>query len=69
MSTKKVILPTKLKDAEFLGEESTLLVVEGKSAAGSMAVARDTTKYGIFEIRGKMINCLTHDIEDILTKR
>ncbi len=66
LSTKKVILPTKLKDAEFLGEESTLLVVEGKSAAGSMAVARDTTKYGIFEIRGKMINCLTHDIEDIL---
>ena len=68
ISNKKVMLPTKLKDAEFLGENSTLLVVEGKSAAGSMVVARDSNKYGIFEIKGKMINCLTNSIEDVLNK-
>ena len=62
---KKVFASDKLKDAEFLGEKSTLLIVEGNSAAASMAIARDVTKYGILAIRGKILNCLAHPDEKI----
>ena len=62
---KKVFASDKLKDAEFLGENSTLLIVEGNSAAASMAVARDIKKYGILGIRGKLLNCLAHPEEKI----
>lgn len=62
---KKVFASDKLKDAEFLGPNSTLLIVEGNSAAASMAVARDITKYGILAIRGKILNCLAHPDEKI----
>ena len=62
---KKVFASDKLKDAEFLGEESTLLIVEGKSAAASMAMARDEKRYGILSIRGKILNCLAHTDEKI----
>ena len=57
-----------MKDAEFLGQDSTLLIVEGNSAAASMAMARDITKYGILAIRGKMLNCLVHSDEKNLSK-
>lgn len=49
---RKVFASDKLKDAEFLGQDSTLLLVEGNSAAASMCVARDTKKYGILALRG-----------------
>ena len=49
---QKVFASDKLKDAEFLGLDSTLLLVEGDSAMGSMAKARDYKKYGIMAIRG-----------------
>lgn len=62
---KKVFSSDKLKDAEFLGEKSTLLLVEGDSAAASMAVARDTSRYGILGLMGKMINCLSNPDEKI----
>lgn len=62
---RKVFSSDKLKDAEFLGQESTLLIVEGDSAAGGIAKARDYTKYGILAIRGKILNCLAHDDEKI----
>jgi DNA gyrase/topoisomerase IV subunit B len=62
---KKVFASDKLKDAEYLGENSTLLIVEGSSAAASMAIARDVKKFGILAIRGKMINCLAHQEEKI----
>lgn len=62
---KKVFSSDKLKDAEFLGQNSTLLIVEGLSAASSMAVARDPKKYGILAIRGKLVNCLAHPEEKI----
>ena len=62
---KKVFSSDKLKDAEFLGQNSTLLIVEGNSAASSMAVARDIKHYGILAIRGKILNCLSHDEEKI----
>ena len=62
---KKVFASDKLKDAEFLGENSILLVVEGDSALGGMAQARDNTKYGLLAIRGKIINCLSNPEEKI----
>ena len=62
---KKVFAPDKLKNAEFLGPNSTLLIVEGNSAMGGMAKARDYTKYGILAIRGKIINCLSNPEEKI----
>ena len=62
---KKVFASDKLKDAEFLGNKSTLLIVEGNSAAASMAIARDITRYGILAIRGKILNCLSNPDEKI----
>jgi DNA gyrase subunit B len=62
---KKVFASDKLKDAEFLGQNSTLLIVEGNSAMGGMAQARDYTRYGILAIRGKIINCLSNPEEKI----
>ena len=62
---KKVFSSDKLKDAEFLGQDSTLLIVEGDSAAGGIAKARDYEHYGILAIRGKILNCLTHPDEKI----
>ena len=62
---KKVFASDKLKDAEFLGEQSTLVLVEGNSAGASMAMARDIKKYGILSLRGKCINCLSNPEEKI----
>ena len=62
---KKVFSSDKLKDAEFLGQNATLLIVEGDSAAGGIAKARDYENYGILAIRGKILNCLTHPNEKI----
>lgn len=56
----KILHPDKLKDAEYLGQESTLLVVEGLSAGASVSVARDVSKYGILMLRGKLINAFTN---------
>ena len=60
---KKVFATDKLKDAEFLGQNSTLLLVEGLSAASSIAMARDEKRYGILALRGKMINALSNEEE------
>lgn len=62
---KKVFASDKLKDAEYLGQNSILLIVEGNSAASSMAVARNIKKYGILAIRGKIINCLANPEDKI----
>ena len=62
---KKVFSSDKLKDAEFLGEDSTLLLVEGLSAGSSAAQGRDEKKYGILMLRGKMLNLFTADDEKI----
>lgn len=56
----KILHPDKLKDAEHLGQDSTLLIVEGLSAGASMSVARDVSKYGILMLRGKLINAFTN---------
>ena len=57
---RKVFASDKLKDAEFLGQDSILLIAEGDSALGSLSQARDYTKYGLLAIRGKMINALSN---------
>ena len=62
---KKVFSSDKLKDAEFLGPNATLLIAEGDSAMGGIAQGRDYTKYGIMAIRGKILNCLSHSDEKI----
>lgn len=62
---KKVFASDKLKDAEFLGPNSTLLICEGDSALGGMSQARDYKKYGLMAIRGKIINCLSNPEEKI----
>ena len=62
---KKVFASDKLKDAEYLGQDSTLLIVEGNSAMGGLSQARDYTKYGLLAIRGKIINCLSNPDEKI----
>ena len=62
---KKVFASDKLKDAEFLGENSTLLIAEGDSALGGLAQGRDYTRYGIMAIRGKIINALSNPDEKI----
>lgn len=62
---KKVFSSDKLKDAEFLGQNSTLLLVEGLSAGSSMAMARDEKKYGILALRGKPISAFSNDDEKI----
>lgn len=65
-SKVKILHPDKLKDAEYLGENSTLLCVEGLSAGASMAVARDIEKYGILMLRGKLINAFSNKDEKLL---
>ena len=62
---KKVFSSDKLKEAEFLGQDSTLLIVEGDSALGGMSQARDYKKYGLLAIRGKILNCLSNPEEKI----
>ena len=64
-SKVKILHPDKLKDAEYLGEDSTLLIVEGLSAGASMAVARDRQKYGILMLRGKLINAFSNSKEKL----
>ena len=62
---KKAFASEKLKDAEFLGENSILLIAEGDSAMGGLALGRDHTRYGIMAIKGKIINCLSNPDEKI----
>lgn len=62
---KKVFASDKLKDAEFLGQDSILLICEGDSSLGGIAQARDYRKYGLMAIKGKILNCLSNTDEKI----
>ena len=57
-------MPEKLKDAEFLGEDATLLIAEGNSAMAGLASGRDTEHYGILAIRGKIRNLLSCPLDE-----
>lgn len=61
LRSKKIAFIDKLSDAEILGEDSILCVVEGDSAGNAAAAGRDAKKYGIVRLRGKMINGLKED--------
>ena len=61
----KLAFIDKLSDAENLGQNAILCIVEGDSAGGSIAMGRDTKKYGILRIRGKMKNGLKAEDEEI----
>lgn len=65
-AAKKVFNSDKLKDAEFLGQNSILLITEGNSAASGMTKARDYTKYGVMPVRGKMINSMSNSEEKFM---
>lgn len=60
---QKIAFIDKLSDAEELGQDSILCVVEGDSAGNAAASGRDTKKYGVMRLRGKMINGLKEDDE------
>lgn len=61
---KKTVMPEKLKDAEFLGDDAILLIAEGNSAMAGLASGRDTEKYGILAIRGKIRNLLSCPLDE-----
>lgn len=61
----KLAFIDKLSDAENLGQDAILCIVEGDSAGGSIAMGRNTKKYGILRIRGKMKNGLKAEDEEI----
>lgn len=63
---KKVVLADKLKDCEKHGENSTLVIVEGDSAAGTIQAGRDVTDVALMPIKGKIINALKNPMEDVL---
>lgn len=66
MRTKKGMILDKVSDARVLGENSRLLICEGKSASGSAKKGRDKDLHGIFEAKGKMINALSCSEEKFL---
>ena len=65
-SSKKVLMPDKLKDCEKHGNDSILLIVEGDSACSGIMVARDIETEAIFAIRGKIINFLKNPLDKVL---
>ena len=66
MRAKKGMILDKVSDARVLGENSRLLICEGKSASGSAKKGRDKDLHGIFEAKGKMINALSCSEEKFL---
>ena len=58
LRNQKVAFIDKLKDADVLGEDSILCIVEGDSAGESIINGRDYKKYGVLKLRGKMKNGL-----------
>lgn len=66
MRTKKGMILDKVSDAKVLGENSRLLICEGKSASGSAKKGRDKDTMGIFEARGKIINGLSSSEDKFL---
>lgn len=61
---QKVAFLDKLADAENLGEDSILCIAEGESANNAIIAGRDTKKYGVMQLRGKMLNGLKEDDDD-----
>lgn len=66
MVNRKVFASDKLKDSIKTGQESILLLAEGKSAVGALSQARDPQRTGLLEIRGKIINAMTNPEDKVL---
>lgn len=64
LRNQKVAFLDKLSDAENLGEDAILCIVEGDSAGEAIAIGRDTKKYGIMRVRGKMLNGLKEENDE-----
>mgnify|MGYP001128586280 CR=1 FL=1 len=62
----KSVLAGKLVDCEEHGSDSILFCVEGKSAGGSIINARDSKTMAVLPLKGKIINALKSDVEDVL---
>lgn len=54
-----------LVDCEIHGEEAELYIAEGKSALGSVVLARDSKFQAAIPIRGKILNCLKANYDTI----
>lgn len=54
-----------LVDSEIHGEEAELYITEGKSALGSVVLARDSKFQAAIPIRGKILNCLKASYDTI----
>lgn len=63
---KPAVLAGSLNDCREHGTNSQLIIVEGKSAGGSLINARDSRYTAIIPLRGKPINVLKNSIEDAL---
>lgn len=66
---KKSVLAGKLADCRSHGEDSQLLIVEGKSALGGIIKARDSEFTACYPLRGKLINVLKNDLEDVMNNQ
>ena len=65
---KKVVLAGKLIDCRKHDASSELFLVEGKSAAGGIAKARDGDRIAVFPCRGKGLNVLKEKDLDCILK-
>lgn len=61
---QKVAYLDKLADAEYLGEDSILCIAEGDSAGNAIISGRDTKKYGVMYLKGKMLNGLKEEDDE-----
>ena len=58
-----------LTDSKYHDENSELFIAEGKSAKGSIELARDPKLHAVFGIRGKILSCLKASDETILSNQ
>ena len=63
---RKITMPDKFKDCEKHGQDSILIISEGKSALGGLMGARDVNTEALYAVRGKVKNLLKHPLDECL---